>query len=163
MEIELYRGSRSFVAELTIDEDTGEILGDFPLDILVQRNPISTAAFVLNSKAQAEMVKTHVKLMQAKVKALENNAERAKNALRDVMKLTGTKSIKSDDGTFKAVLYPERDESVNVFDEAQLPDAYLREIPAKYEPDKALIKRAISDGFDVPGAKIDKKDRLQIS
>lgn len=163
MEIELYRGSLSFMAELTIDEETGEIGGEFPLDVLVQRNPIGTAAFVLNSKAQVEMVKTHIKLMQAKAKALENNAERAKESLKRIMQLTGTKSVKSDDGTFKAVLYPERDESIDVFDPLQIPQDYLREIPAKYEPDKALIKQAIKEGYEVPGAKLDKKDRLQIS
>ncbi len=162
MQITLYRGADEFSAELEINED-GEIGGDFPLDVLVQRNPIGTCAYVLNTDAQSAMIDAHIKLMQSKKKALQNNAERARTALRDVMKITGTKSIKSNDGTFKAVLYPERDESVNVFDETQLPDVYLREIPAKYEPDKALIKRAINDGFNVPGAKLDKKDRLVIA
>lgn len=163
MEIELYRGSQSFLAELTIDEETGEILGDYPLDVLVKRNPIGTAAFVLNSKAQVDMVKAHIKAMQAKAKALEANADRAKESLKRVMQLTGVSSIKSDDGTFKAVLYPDRDESVDVFDSLQLPKDYMREIPAKYEPDKTLIKQAIKDGFEVPGAKLDKKDRLVIA
>jgi len=30
----------------------------------------------------------------------------------------------------------------------------------KVEPDKTLIKKAIKDGFDVPGAKLVQKDRL---
>lgn len=31
-----------------------------------------------------------------------------------------------------------------------------------YAPDKKLIKKALDDGFDVPGARIVKKDRLEI-
>ncbi len=43
-----------------------------------------------------------------------------------------------------------------------MPADYLREVPAKYEPDKALIKKAIKDGFDVAGAKLVKRDRLTV-
>lgn len=162
MEITLYKGTQEFTAELAVDQETGEIAADYPLDVLVQRNPIGTAAFVLNTLANADMIDTHIKLMQAKKKALTNNAERAKTALKEVMQATGVLSVKSADGTFKAVLHKERDESVDVFDEKQLPQDYLREIPVSYAPDKKLIKKAIDDGFEVPGAKIVKNDRLVI-
>ena len=162
-QITLYRGSEEIITELQVDPDTGEIGTDFPLDLLAKRNPIGTAAFVLNSLANAEMIDAHIKLMTAKKRALTNNAERAKEALKQVMQLTGTLSLKSADGTFKAVLHKERDASVEVLDEKQLPPDYLREVPAQYVPDKGLIRKAIEDGFDVPGAKIAKKDRLTIS
>src|SRR4051812_23365118 len=123
--IALYRGSEEIIAELHVDQDTGEIGTDFPLDLLVQRNPIGTAAFVLNTLANVEMIDAHIKLMTAKKKALQNNAERAKEALKQVMQLTGTLSIKSSDGTFKATLYKDRDKSVDVFDDKQLPQDYL--------------------------------------
>lgn len=162
MEITLYKGTQEFTAELAVDQETGEIAADYPLDVLVQRNPIGTAAFVLNTLANADMIDAHIKLMQAKKNALTNNAERAKTALKEVMQATGVLSVKSADGTFKAVLHKERDESVDVFDEKQLPQDYLREIPVSYAPDKKLIKKAIDDGFEVPGAKIVKNDRLVI-
>jgi len=163
MEITLYRGTQEFTAELDVDQDTGEIVGDYPLEILVKRNPIGTAAFVLNTLATADMIDAHIKAMQAKKKALTSNAERAKEALKSVMQATGVLSVKSDDGTFKAVLMKERDKSVDIFDEYQIPEDYMREIPATYTPNKKLIAAAIEDGFDVPGAKIIKNDRLQIS
>ena len=150
------------MADLQIDPDTGEIGSDVAIDVLVHQNPIATAAFVLNSRAQVDLIKTHIAKMAAKVKTLESNAERAKSVLMVVMQMTGTQSIKSDDGTFKAVLMRERDVSVDVFDLLQLPPDYQREIPARYEPDKALIKRALLDGYDVPGATLVRKDRLQI-
>jgi len=39
----------------------------------------------------------------------------------------------------------------------------MQGLPTRFEPDKSLIKQALKDGFDVPGAKMDKKDRLTIS
>ncbi len=162
MEIELFRGSRSFTAELVIDSETGEIGGDYPLDLLVQRNPIGTAAFVLHTQAEVEMWKNRIKQMTAHIKSMESNAERAKTALMHAMQVTGTSAIKSDDGLFKAVLYPERDVSVDVFDEAQLPRDYTVE-KVTIAPDKKLIRKALDDGYDVPGARIVRKDRLQIS
>ena len=163
MQITLYRGAEEFSAELETDPDTGEIGGEYPLDVLVQRNPIGTCAYVLNTDAQAAMIDAHIKLMQAKKKALQNNADRARAALKQVMQLTGVTAIKSDDSTFKATLYKERDESIDVFDSLQLPPDYTREIPATYAPDKSLIKKAIKDGYEVPGAKLIKNDRLVIA
>jgi len=162
MEIELYRGARSFTAELAIDPDTGEIGGDYPLDLLVQRNPVGTAAFVLHTTAEVDMWKSRIKQLSARVKSMESNAERARNALAGIMKATGTSAIKSEDGMFKAVLYPCRDVSVDIFDEAQLPPDYTAE-KISYTPDKKLIRKALEDGYDVPGARLLHKDRLQIS
>jgi hypothetical protein len=78
------------------------------------------------------------------------------------MAATGVLSIKSDDGTFSAVLSPGRDESVEVFDAAQLPADYMRVVPASEAPDKKLIAKAINDGYEVPGARLVRKDRLAI-
>ena len=162
MNITLYRGTQEFTAELDVDQETGEIAATCPLDVLVQRNPIGTAAFVLNTMASAEMIDAHIKLMQAKKKALTNNAERAKQALLEVMQATGVLSIKSDDGTFKAVLSKGANKSVEVFDENQIPADYMREVPATYAPDKALMTKAIKDGYQIPGARLVENDRLTI-
>jgi len=162
MEITLYRGTQEFTAELEVDQETGEISATYPLDVLVRRNPIGTAAFVLNTLATADMIDTHIKQMQAKKKALQNNAERAKEALKEVMQVTGVLSVKSEDGTFKAVLHKERDKSVEIFDEKQILSDYMREILVTYASDKTLMFKAMKDGFEVPGARIVAKDRLEI-
>lgn len=162
MSITLYRGTEQFQAELNIDDETGEILADWPLDVLVKRNPIGTCAFILNTLANANMIDEHIKIMQAKKKAMQNNAERAKTALKEVMQATGTLSVKSDDSTFKAVLALGRDETVDVFDVTQLPFDYQVE-KTTFTPDKKLIAKAIKDGFEVPGARLVKNDRLSIA
>ena len=162
MQVTLYRGAEEFSAELSIDSETGEIGGDYPLDVLVKRNPIGTCAWILNTTANADMIDQHIKTMQAKLHAINANIARAKHSLKEVMQATGTLAIASKDGTFKATLSPGRDESVDVFEPALLPADYMREIPARTEPDKALIKKALKDGFDVQGARIVSKDRLTI-
>lgn len=162
MEIELYQGERAFTAELTVDPETGEVMGGEYLELLVKRNPVGTVAYVLNQKAQKQMIDERIKQLQALSKSLENNTDRVKESLKQLMQYTGVNRIESDDKTFKAVLYKDRDKSIEVFDEKQLPADYLREIPARYEPDKTLIKKAITDGFEVPGAKIVAKDRLEL-
>lgn len=162
MEIVLYRGAQEIIAELEVDPETGEIGTDFPLDVLVQRNPIGCAGYVLHTQAQMKMVKARIDELQAMYKAGERRVQRVKESLKSVMQLTGTTAIESPDSTFKVKLYKDRDKSVEVWDENQVPADYMREIPATYEPNKRLIEKAINDGFEVPGAKIVAKDRLEI-
>ena len=162
MEIELFNGSRAFNAELSVDPETGEISTQ-GLDLLVQRNPIGTCAFILNSNANAEMIKNHIKDMQAKLKSIENNAERATQALKYVMQQTNTVKVESTDKTFKAVLSTGRDCSVDIYEADEIPEEMQKTIPASYPPDKAKIKKALLDGQDVPGAKLVYNDRLTIS
>ena len=160
--ISLYRGSEEIIAELEVNQETGEIGTDVPIESLALRNPIGIAAFILNCESTADMLQAHINLIAEKRQRILNSAGRAHDALQSAMSITGTKSIASTDGTFKATLYKERDVSVEVFDERQIPQDYMKEIPATYRPDKRLIKKALDDGFDVVGAKIVKKDRLKI-
>lgn len=162
MEIELYKGEKSFTAELQVDEETGEVLGGEYLEMLVHRNPVGTIAFILSENAKKEMIDARIKELQAASKVIANNADRAKESLKYVMQVSGASKIESADKTFKAVLYVGRDESIEVFDERQIPSDYLREIPVSYAPDKTLIKKAIKDGYEVPGAKLVAKDRLTL-
>jgi hypothetical protein len=53
--------------------------------------------------------------------------------------------------------------SVDVFDERQIPAEYMTDPkPPEPKPNKTLIKKAIQDGFDVPGAKIQQGFRLAV-
>lgn len=161
MEVTLYRGSEEFAAELAVDPDTGEIGGEVSLDVLVQRNPIGTVAFILGTEARSAMFDARIKELTAAKRAMLNNAARAQESLKAVMQATGVTEIKSNDGTFSANLQRERDASVEVFDAAMIPADYMTEpVAPPPAPDKRLIAAAIKDGFDVPGAKIVKRDRL---
>lgn len=162
MELTLYRGAEEIITEVILNEETGEIGTDFPLEVLVKRNPVGCAAYVLHNELQASVIKSRIAELQKMAKAAESRAERVKQSLADVMALTGVSSIESPDYTFKVKLYKERDKSVDVFDEKQLPANYLREIPASYAPDKKRLLKDIENGNEIPGARIVKADRLEI-
>ncbi len=164
MQITLYQAADS-VRDLLdqIDPETGELPEGFEqARALVATKAQACAAFILDNEAQADMVEQHAKSLLDRVKTARKRSQWLRQYLSSHMAAAGVMSIKSDDGTFTAKLDLGRDESVDVWDAAQVPADYMREIPAKYEPDKTLIKRALKDGHDVPGAKLTAKDRLTL-
>ncbi len=165
MNISLYQISQDLLQALdsAFDPETGELLPAFEEQrALFNGKAGQVAAYILSVEAEAEKAKVAVQRIKKLADAASKRAEALRRYLTENMGATGVREIKADDGSFKATLYPARDEAVEVFDPEQLPQDYLREIPAKYEPDKALIKKALKDGFDVPGARIVAKDRLTI-
>ncbi len=163
MNITLYQAADQ-VRELLeqIDPETGELPeGLEQARAIVATKSQAVAAFILDDEARADMVEAHAKALMAKVKTARKRSERLREYLRLHMDAAGVLSIKSDDGTFACKLEKERDESIEVFDDKQLPADYLRE-KVTVEPDKTLIRRALKDGFEVPGARLVRKDRLSI-
>ncbi len=121
----------------------------------------NVAAFWLNLGAEIEAMKSVEKRLYERRKAAEARQERLKNYLSKNMAACGITEIKADDGTFTARLYIGRDESVVIENAQTIPSDYMRE-KVTHEPDKVLIKKAIEDGYEVPGAHIDRRDRLTI-
>ena len=157
-----YLATAQQLAELDIDEQT---LSDtleaeaWPVEEKVR----AVSAVILNLQAEADMVKGTADRIAKRAKALQSRADSLHDYLLINMQRTGITEIKALDGTFKAKLYRERDASVVIDSENLIPADYMREIPARCEPDKVLIKKAINDGYEVPGAHIVKKDRLEIN
>ena len=149
------------LAELDIDDRTLEdtLSGEsWPVEEKIR----AVSAVILNLQAEADMVKGAAERIVKRAKALQSRADALHDYLLINMQRTGITEIKALDGTFKAKFYPERDVSVVIDDLDKLPADYLREIPARYEPDKVLIKKALNDGHDVQGAHLVKNDRLEI-
>lgn len=156
-----YLATAQQLAELDIDEQT---LADtleseaWPVEEKVR----AVSAVILNLQAEADMVKGTADRIAKRAKALQSRADALHDYLLINMQRTGITEIKALDGTFKAKLYRERDANIVIDLENLIPADYMREIPARCEPDKVLIKKAINDGYEVPGAHIVKKDRLEI-
>jgi hypothetical protein len=146
-----------------IDAETGELPEGFEdARALVTSKAVAVTAYILEADRHIESIKAYIKDMTSKIKTAEKRQDWLRRYLSEHMAAAGITEIKDERGVFSASLSVGRDESVDVFDEAQLPQDYLREIPAKYEADKTLIKKALKDGFEVPGARLVKKDRLSI-
>jgi hypothetical protein len=164
MQIKLYEAAEQVRNLLEqIDTETGELPEGYEqARAIVATKSQAVAAWVLENERQADFVEAHAKGLLERVKAARKRSDWLRQYLASHMDACGILSIKSEDGLFAVKLEKERDVSVDVFDAAQLPADYLREIPAKHEPDKSLIKKALSDNFDVPGARLVRKDRLSI-
>lgn len=146
-----------------IDPETGELPEGFEqARAIVATKAVAVTAYILEKNRHIESVKAYIKELSAKVKTEESRQEYMKRYLREHMAVVGVTEIKDERGLFKATLSIGRDEAVEVFDQEQVPALYMREIPAKQEPDKTLIAKAIKDGHEVAGAKLVKKDRLTI-
>lgn len=146
-----------------IDPETGALPEGFEdARALVTKKAVAVTAYILEADRQIELAKDYVKGVQVQIKTAEKRQEWLRRYLSEHMAAAGITEIKDERGVFSASLSVGRDESVEVFDDKQLPELYLREIPVKHEPDKALIKKAIKEGFEVPGARLVKKDRLTI-
>lgn len=146
-----------------IDPETGELPDGFEkAREVVATKATAVVAYMLESERQADMVESYAKELLARVKTTRQRGDWLKEYLRSHMAAAGVLEVKDERGLFKAKLEVGRDEAIEIFDEAQLPQDYLAEVPATYKPDKVLIRKAIRDGYEVPGARLIKKDRLTI-
>lgn len=145
------------------DPETGEALPAFEQarELFVGKAQ-AVIAYRLNLLAEAKTAGDVAKAIGDRAKASLRRVDHLDAYLAQHMAATGIREIKALDGTFVAKLSPGRDVSVEIFDAAQLPADYLREVPARTEPDKVLIGKALKDGYDVPGARLVARDRLTI-
>lgn len=164
MDVTLYRAAEALRGLLDqLDETTGELPEGFEqARAIVATKATAVAAYVIETEKQADYLDAHAKEVSDRSKAAKKRASWLRQYLMSHMSACGITKISDERGIFSATLDVGRDKAVEVFDEAQLPADYMREIPARQEADKSLIKKAISDGFDVPGARIVARDRLTI-
>ena len=120
----------------------------------------TNVGFVIrNLDSMAEQIKQAEEGMTKRRKAIENRSKWLKSYLLQNMLATGKSKIESP---YFVISVRNNAESVVIDAESQLPDDYMREIPATYEPNKQAMKQAIQDGFTVPGAHLARTQSLQI-
>lgn len=108
----------------------------------------SICCIIKNNAALADDIKAEEKMLSARRKAAENSVDRLKAYLSQ--SLNGEKFE-----TAKAkVSFRKNPPSAEIIDASKLTSEYMREIPAKYEPDKTKIKEALKAGKAVEGAEL---------
>lgn len=164
MQVTLYSAAETVRHLLEqIDPESGELPPEFEqARAIVATKAQAVAAFILSNDHEADYVEQHAKSLLDRVRTARKRSEWLKRYLQEHMKACGILSIKSDDGTFAVKLQPEVDAAVEIYDERQIPQDYMREVPASFVPDKALMKKAMKDNFTIPGAKLVKRDRLTL-
>jgi len=135
--------------------DTLESLGG-ELEVKAQ----NVVAFMRNLETTADAIKKAEGEMAARRKAIENRVTSLKRYVLDAMQDNGIQRI---DCPLFAISIAKNPPAVDVYDEGQIPaDYFTNPPPPPPQLDKNLIKQAIHDGFEVPGARLVQGVRLAI-
>jgi len=120
---------------------------------------INTAKYFRNMEADAEKIEEAANAMLERAKTLRKHAGNIKTYLQSNMERAGLQKVNSP---WFVVSLANNPEAVAVDDEASIPRDYFKEIPASFVLDKALLKKAIQDGYAVPGAHLSRGTSLRI-
>lgn len=149
--IERYNG------EETTDEEREEIERAIEsLEFTSEDKANALANLFWHYTRQAEAANSEIERLNAIRRKRENKAEWIKHYIGSFLSNMGLEKLQTNLHEFSF----RSSESVVVTGE--LPGDWCREIPAKYEPDKNRIKKALKDGVEIPGAYLDRKRNLQI-
>ncbi len=150
------------VAEKLADSDLpDEVIADTleSMQFPIEEKAKNVAMVIRNMEASAKAIKDAADGMLLRAKAEENRAKNLKAYLQSAMVETGITKIESP---YFVISLRNNPESVVIDADSQIPDDYMREIPASYSPDRILIKKAIQDGYEVPGCHLTRTQSLQI-
>lgn len=113
--------------------------------------------FSRNMESDANAIEAEIQRLKDLKAYKERMSQRLKDYISHCMTNAGITKIE----TSIAKLSFRKSESLSVVDEAAIPDEFKNTIISK-PVDKNAIKQAIKDGREVPGAKIEERQNLQI-
>lgn len=153
-----YRALADRLHDLELDDQTiADTLEGESADLVEKGKNV---AFVFrNLESIAEQLKAEELRLSNRRKAFEKRAANLKNYLLTNMERAGINKIESP---WFVISVRQNPEAVSIESEDLIPKDYFREIPAKFEVDKTLIKQAIKDGHEVPGCRLTRSTRLEI-
>lgn len=154
-----FRQAAEQLADLDLDEQTvADTLESMSGDI--EAKAANVAMFARNLEATAAAIKEAEGQMAQRRKAIEKRADNVRAYILRCMESAGIKKIDSPHLSLSVKANPP---SVDVFDAAQIPAQFMRQKPPPPpEPDKTAIKAVLTQGLDVPGARLTKGSRLEV-
>jgi hypothetical protein len=140
------------------DEVIADTLESMGGDLTVKA--CNVAAFMAHLETVAAGMKEAESRMKARRQAVERRNERMRHYLLHGMQFAGVERIDGPDFVLSIKKNPP---SVEVFDERMVPADYMKQPePPPPTVDKALVKAAIRDGYEVPGCRLVNGFRLSI-
>ena len=162
--VSLYQAAHAVQNQIALCVDDDGVIDTDKLDMIEATFKDRAVAVVAVYKGKGHTIdtlKSYLVEIQDQIKREQKNQERLKDYLQACMIMTGVEKIKSDDGLLTATLFRDRDESVEIDEDAAFPQSLCAD-PKPPEPSKTKIKATILAGEPVAGARIVKRDRLQI-
>lgn len=154
----LYELSQNYLAVQDMDLEP-ETLKDTldSIEEAIEDKAENIAKWIRNLEADKKAFEEEEKRFKEKKQAADNRIKSLKLYLEDNMRLTGKTKFKAGFFSFAIQNNPP---SVEVFDEALLPERFLIEQPPKI--DRAGIKELLKAGEEVPGAELKQTKGLRI-
>lgn len=105
-----------------------------------------------NIDADIAALESEIDRLSARKKVMVNKKESLTDYLRFNMESSGIKSIKCP---FFNITHVDGQDIVTIIDENLIPDDYVN-VKTSVSPDKNAIKKALKDGAEIPGCRLDK-------
>lgn len=157
---ELTQEFESAMANIVIDEETGEVSGFEAVDALdtaFEDKAEAYAVTIKNLLAEAAALKNERDNMKAREDAVKRRAEVLKKHLADSMTAVGKDKIE----TAKAALSFRRSRQVSIVNDVLVPDD-LCVVKIDRKPDKTAIGKLLKSGESVPGAELVENMNLKV-
>jgi len=147
-----------------VDPETGELPEGFgEVRSLVEKKGSAVAAFIANKELELQAIDDRLAIIANNVRRQRAKTTWLRQYLLDAMKKTGMTEIKSSDGMLTVRRLVNRDMRV-VIDENSaepMPKEFIRTF-VREEYKKSAIREAILNGQEVPGARLEAYDRLEL-
>lgn len=148
-----------------VDPETGEIIDADALDALqMERDKKieSVALWVKDLRAEAEAIGNEVKNLTARKRAAENKAERLKAWLGSVLEGEIFKSsrVRVSYTHNTRLNVPNEHELVEFLQTLEEPEKFLRFSDPEIRKDE--VKKALKDGYHIPGAELEATESVVI-
>lgn len=114
---------------------------------------VQSYGFVIrNMEAMQSMINAEAERLALRASIIAKRTAAIKQRLLDAMVYANVQKVEHPQFTISVAKNPA---SVDIFDERQIPADYMTDPkPPEPKPNKTLIKKAIQDGFEIPGAKL---------
>lgn len=145
---------------LAIDGLTDDVIQDTieSLQGNMEDKARNVAAYILNVEAEEAAVGAAKDRMAVRQKSLGGEAARLRSVLTSSLQKCGISEVRGAQFNVRMKL---NRAGVDVYDAPQIPAEFMTK-KIEYSFNKCLIKEAIESGGSVPGARLERKTRLEI-
>lgn len=141
------------------DEDTGEVMWDSSnleeLGLAIADKAEACAVVLKDKRAFAQALKDERDSLDKRLRAIKAQADRLEDYITQCLEIAGTVE------TPRARLSIRKSQALDILDEGQVPDKYMR-VKTTRVPDKIAIKAALKEGEYVPGCALVTNSNLQV-
>lgn len=121
------------------------------VNLAVEQKSQGIRKWIAVIEGDTTVIDFEMKRLEKMKKIQDNLYERLKAYVKKNMEIANLNTIKTPIGTFTIAKNPD---SIEIVVPELIPDKFKKVIPEQKIPDKAAIKEAMQEGYDVPGAKL---------